>query len=533
MIRSGRVSGCCAALLLLLAAFAPSAEALDHARLEQINRNADRLLETLNNDDAGIEPALSAARTLMEEAGVKAMPEALPQRAEPVAGSVAADGRGIAPAEFGKALLAPILQRVALEIGNLGHRELMEAASPSGGQALLLKGGDFTLAGLSRALADTNQDGLLAASDNGYRLTIPLVIAENAALSLGEGDRLEMATERGVFILNEGLLTIRDAEVVGSAAAARIADFHPFILTVRGGRAEIEDSRLSGLGYDGQPLLSGIGFGSSRYAGNRSSGLVTGNILKDIRSVEVTGLAGFRFSENQLDGARGIGLRLERVDHGVIADNLIVASGQHGLLIIGGKNTVVSGNVMAENAGRGIFARDGVGHATITGNVLLANGVEGISVAGGACVDIFANAALRNRADGIRVVQSLGVRISGNLLARNQGAGIAVTDAISPDDETEITDNIFLANVSGISAERFSRLLLRENDLSNQLPVLFAGALQYETPRYLTFKRGLADGADTGFAISAAGSAAPSLFRGNRGQFSLADYTGCDRGEGE
>ncbi|MAU20760.1 MAG: hypothetical protein CMH13_09530 [Martelella sp.] len=525
MIRVGRVHGCCVALLLL--AFAPVADAHDHNRLAEINRNADSLLETLKNEVAGIVPTLDAARKLLDEAGVKPVP----QPSEPTARSAEAGESATAPAEFDTVLFAPLLQQIALETGNLGHRELMEAAAPSGGEALLLKRGAFTLAGLAEALS--GDGGVLAASENGYRLALPLFISEDAALSMSDGDRLEMATERGVFIINEGLLTIRDAEVTGTDAAPRVVDFHPFILTVRGGRAEIEDSRFSALGYDGQPLMSGISFASSRFAGKRSSGRVTGNVLKNIRSVEVTGIADFSFSENRLDGARGIGLRLERVDHGVISDNLVVASGQHGLLMIGGKNTVVSGNVMAENAGRGIFARDGVGHATIADNVLLANGVEGISVAGGACVDIFSNAALRNRADGIRVAQSLGVRISGNLLARNQGAGIAVTDAISPDDETEITDNIFLANVSGISAERFSRLLLRQNDLSNQLPVLFAGALQYETPRYLTFQRALDKASDAGFRISADASAPPSLFRGNGGQFRLSDFTGCHPGEGE
>ncbi|WP_292055155.1 MULTISPECIES: right-handed parallel beta-helix repeat-containing protein [unclassified Martelella] len=514
-------------MALLLLAFAPVADAHDHNRLAEINRNADSLLETLKNEVAGIVPTLDAARKLLDEAGVKPVP----QPSEPTARSAEAGESATAPAEFDTVLFAPLLQQIALETGNLGHRELMEAAAPSGGEALLLKRGAFTLAGLAEALS--GDGGVLAASENGYRLALPLFISEDAALSMSDGDRLEMATERGVFIINEGLLTIRDAEVTGTDAAPRVVDFHPFILTVRGGRAEIEDSRFSALGYDGQPLMSGISFASSRFAGKRSSGRVTGNVLKNIRSVEVTGIADFSFSENRLDGARGIGLRLERVDHGVISDNLVVASGQHGLLMIGGKNTVVSGNVMAENAGRGIFARDGVGHATIADNVLLANGVEGISVAGGACVDIFSNAALRNRADGIRVAQSLGVRISGNLLARNQGAGIAVTDAISPDDETEITDNIFLANVSGISAERFSRLLLRQNDLSNQLPVLFAGALQYETPRYLTFQRALDKASDAGFRISADASAPPSLFRGNGGQFRLSDFTGCHPGEGE
>ncbi|AQZ51642.1 Poly(beta-D-mannuronate) C5 epimerase precursor [Martelella mediterranea DSM 17316] len=525
MIRVGRVHGCCVALLLL--AFAPVADAHDHNRLAEINRNADSLLETLKSDAAGIAPTLDAARKLLDEAGVKTVP----QPPEPTARSAEAGESATAPAEFDTVLFAPLLQQIALETGNLGHRELMEAAAPSGGQALLLKRGAFTLAGLADALS--GDGGVLAAADNGYRLALPLFISEDAALAMSDGDRLEMATERGVFIINEGLLTIRDAEVTGTDAAPRVVDFHPFILTVRGGRAEIEDSRFSALGYDGQPLMSGISFASSRFAGKRSSGRVTGNILENIRSVEATGIADFSFSENRIDGARGIGLRLERVDHGVISDNLVVASGQHGLLMIGGKKTVVSGNVMAENAGRGIFARDGVGHATIADNVLLANGVEGISVAGGACVDIFSNAALRNRADGIRVAQSLGVRISGNLLARNQGAGIAVTDAISPDDETEITDNIFLANVSGISAERFSRLLLRQNDLSNQLPVLFAGALQYETPRYLTFQRSLSKASDAGFRISADASAPPSLFRGNGGQFRLSDFTGCHPGEGE
>ncbi|WP_174802492.1 right-handed parallel beta-helix repeat-containing protein [Martelella limonii] len=524
MSAGGRLRAFCGVACALLLALAAPASAIDHARLALLNRDADTLSQTVERDEGGVLETLSVARQLLDAAGIEAVDIDEPAGAEAFAARPAAASSDLV---VETALLGPLLQAVALETGNPGHRELIEAASPSSGQALVLKKGAFTLASLLEAAA-----GQLEASEDGYRLKIPLFIAEGASLDLAEGDRLELATERGAFIVNEGYLSIAGSVVEGSATAARVQDFHPFILTVRGGRADISDSVLSGLGFDGQPLLSGLSFATSRFAGRRSSGAVTDTVLNDIRSVEATGIADFRFENNRLNAARGIGLRLERVDGGMIRDNVIAASGQHGLLMIGTRNTVVAGNVMASNAGRGIFARDGVGHALIAENVVIGNGSEGMTVTGAACIDILGNAALRNRGDGIAVAQSLGTRIESNLLLRNQGAGISLTDAISPDDETRIAGNLFFANVSGISAERFARMVLSGNDLSNQLPVMFAGALQYETPRYLTFKRNQAEGDAGAFSISAVGAAAPSLFKGNRGQFRLADFTGCDRERG-
>lgn len=513
-----------AALLLLST---PAAFTHDHERVATVSRDAADLLDVLARDGAGLQAPLEAARLLLADGGAGEAPTDETAAADKAV--VLPDG----PPVFALALLAPLLQDVALETGTLGHRELMAASAPSGGRALLLKSGAFTLDALFEALAGGEQKGLLAESGEGYRLNIPLVIAEGAALVLADGDHLELATERGAFIVNQGLLRIVDSAVTGSAANGRVLDFHPFIMTVRGGRARIDNSRFSDLGYDGQPLMSGLSFASSLFAGKKSSGSVADSVLTNIRSVEVTGIDAFLFERNRVEAARGIGVRLERLGASVIRDNVIFASGQHGLLLIGGKDAAVTGNVIAQNAGRGIFARDGVGHLTMLANVLVANGAEGISLAGGACVDIFANAAVDNRRDGIGVAQSFGVRVSDNLLAQNRGAGLAVSDSITPDDVTQITGNRFLANISGISGERFARLLLKGNDFSNQLPVLFAGALQYETPRYLTFMRDHAGMDDTGFEISGADTGTPSLFRGNLGRFSLSDFSGCDYGEGQ
>ncbi|WP_187326806.1 right-handed parallel beta-helix repeat-containing protein [Martelella lutilitoris] len=510
--------------LLLVPALVGAAKAFDREGIETINRNYTAMMAALEADPAdGVDAPLDAAYRLLNHG------EDRPKANESgPAGSDAAPTGSTRQGVVGKALVAPILQQVALEVGSAGHRELMEAAAPSGGEVLVVKAGSLTLSALPDALENSGWQDFLIGSDGNYSLNIPLVIMEDGTLVIQPGDRLELSADRGAFILNLGALTVTDATVSGSDAQPRVPDFHPFILTARGGRAIITGSRFSNLGFDTRPLMSGLAFGSSPFASLKSRGTVSDTVFDNVRSVEVTGIEDFVFSRNRIQKARGIGLRLENLQGGAIRDNVIVKSGMHGMLAIGSTGLELWGNISAENAGRGFFARDGVGHLVVADNVFVANQDEGVAVAGGSCVDIRGNAVLRNRRDGIAVSQSLGVRLAGNLLVRNQGAGIAINDSISPADSVEITQNRFIANNIGITAERFSAIRLSGNNLSDQLPLLFGGALQYDTPRYLGWARAHEDDPDAVFEISSARGGSPLIFQGDsNGMFRLSDMTGC------
>nr|WP_272212223.1 right-handed parallel beta-helix repeat-containing protein [Marinicella sp. W31]MDC2878134.1 right-handed parallel beta-helix repeat-containing protein [Marinicella sp. W31] len=407
----------CALTLLLLSAFAitPAARAFDRHGLDEINSNVTALTETLNTKD--IDASLAAAGRLLH-------PDETPLNTgdgQQTPGAVASSEAERLPVTLSRALLGPILLDLALETGSQGHRELLEASSPWGGEVLVLQSGTATLETVSGALVERGWQDLLSGSNGRFTLRIPLVIAENAMLSIMPDDDLEMATELGAFIINTGELTIADASVAGSSANPRVGDFHPFILTARGGHAAIAGSRFSNLGFDSRPLMSGVSFGASMFASDKSTGIVRDSVFDNVRSVEVTGIDDFTFERNLIDGARGIGLRLERLKNGIIRDNVIVLSGLHGLLAIASTDMDVSGNIVAQSGARGFLGRDGVGHLTIRDNIFLANADQGIWIAGGACIDIRGNGILRNRKDGILVEQSMGTRIAGNLLVRNQG----------------------------------------------------------------------------------------------------------------
>ncbi|MAM09960.1 MAG: hypothetical protein CML23_05765 [Rhizobiaceae bacterium] len=510
--------------LLLVPALAGAARAFDREGIEVINRNYTAMMEALEADPAdGVDAPLDAAYRLLNHG------EDRPETSEDgPAGSAAEPAGSTRKGVVGKALVAPILQQVALEVGSMGHRELMEAAAPSGGEVLVVKSGALTLAALPEALDSSGWQAFLTGADGSYVLNIPLVILEDGVLAIEPGDTLELAADRGAFILNLGALTVTDATVKGSGARPRVPDFHPFILTARGGRATISGSRFSNLGFDTRPLMSGLAFGSSPFASLKSRGTVSDTVFDNVRSVEVTGIEDFVFSRNRIQKARGIGLRLDKLKGGAIRDNVIVSSGMHGMLAIGSTGLEVAGNISAENGGRGFFGRDGVGHLVVADNVFVANEDEGVAVAGGSCVDIRGNAVLRNRRDGIAVSQSLGVRLAGNLLVRNQGAGISINDSISPADSVEVAQNRFVANNVGIAAERFSAIGLSGNNLSDQLPLLFGGALQYDTPRYLGWARAHEDDPGAVFEISSARGGSPLIFQGDsNGMFRLSDMTGC------
>nr|WP_272212222.1 hypothetical protein [Marinicella sp. W31]MDC2878133.1 hypothetical protein [Marinicella sp. W31] len=73
-----------------------------------------------------------------------------------------------------------------------------------------------------------------------------------------------------------------------------------------------------------------------------------------------------------------------------------------------------------------------------------------------------------------------------------------------------------------------------DNDFSDQLPVLFSGALQYETPRYLGWRRSHEKEQGAAFEVSSARGGAPLIFKGSStGMFRLVDMPGCAFAEGD
>ena len=58
--------------------------------------------------------------------------------------------------------------------------------------------------------------------------------------------------------------------------------------------------------------------------------------------------------------------------------------------------------------------------------------------------------------------------------------------------------------------------------------LLFGGALQYDTPRYLGWARAHEDDPGAVFEISSARGGSPLIFQGDsNGMFRLSDMTGC------
>jgi hypothetical protein len=84
------------------------------------------------------------------------------------------------------------------------------------------------------------------------------------------------------------------------------------------------------------------------------------------------------------------------------------------------------------------------------------------------------NILLDNLQKGVEVRKSDGLVARANLIAGNGNAGIWVS-AQAPEAQTELRENVLVANGSGISAATGAEIFLARNNFARQLPKLLEG----------------------------------------------------------
>ncbi|TPW27670.1 right-handed parallel beta-helix repeat-containing protein [Martelella alba] len=470
------------AVLLCQAVAVRHVLAFDMETGETLQAKASEIARYLDlGSPGGAEGAIAlAAGLLPESAAVPAVITAKAEERKPQpAGAPAAT---VGP-------LAPILSDIALQTGYDEKDALVAVTAESGGMAIMLKSGAFSLPTLAEQLASAGYTGLFEQPAGHFHAMMPIVITADAALAIAPGETLEMSTKNGVFLVNTGTLTVHQAVISVSDDHNAEAEFHPFILTVKGGRTFATGTRFSGLGFGERPSLRGVSFVSNRFYPVRSEAYLRDNRFDGLISLELRGLSRFDISGNVIENARGTGLFAIGLSSGVISGNVIDRSTSHGLRLIEAANIRLSGNLIARNGRSGLVAGDDFMLSALENNVFLSNGSDGLVVEGAACVDIKGNASIANRDGGAQVSKSLDVAITGNLLAGNGGDGLAISAALPSQQPTRIAANRIFANASGIRADRFGTLQLTGNDFTHQSPILFSGALSAELPRFLAGRK--------------------------------------------
>lgn len=149
---------------------------------------------------------------------------------------------------------------------SLVHNGLLRIASgyqPSHPRAITIHGGNSSLAGLARSLADPRKlerSGKDADGRTVYTLHYPLIIEKAGALTITDAV-LQLDAASGTAIINAGALSVENASITTLQPDRKgRLKFRPFILAWNGSSTLIRNSRLSRLGYNAY-LSGGVTLG--------------------------------------------------------------------------------------------------------------------------------------------------------------------------------------------------------------------------------------------------------------------------------
>ncbi|AQZ94197.1 hypothetical protein BVH74_05265 [Halopseudomonas phragmitis] len=297
-------------------------------------------------------------------------------------------------------------------------------------RAVVIQGGSISLQQLH---AQLNNERILSRHEGGYLLHYPLMIDPDAALLI-EGTQLHLHSYSGTALINRGLLSLRQASLIGYSDGrphATDRPYRPFLMNWAGSRLRIEDSQLERLGYNEhlsrgvtsarstqqaasvapvQMLISGSRFEDmsvgldltqtlARVTGNHFSDmqqyaldasdsrlLIKGNRIEDVRNISairVSGRSQGRLEKNRIFRASKSAIELNALDGNLIVrDNQIGASAGYGLLLR--DMTPATGLLIEDNliGNSRLSAIDGAGlhQASIIGNRIIGTPEYAISI---------------------------------------------------------------------------------------------------------------------------------------------------------
>lgn len=266
-------------------------------------------------------------------------------------------------------------------------------------RAVVIRGGSITLEQLRTQLNDAR---VLGRHDDGYLLSYPLMIANDAALLIDD-QVLYLFGPSGTALINQGLLRVQNSRLQ-SWSDGRATDTdrptRPFIMNWAGSRLQIEASQLVRIGYNAN-LSRGVSSGLSPHQSanrppaqiliegsrfeemasalelNHSQALVRGNqFIRQQQYAIDLGNSRFLLADNRIDGVKNnSGVRVSGSSSGRIQNNLILRAGksaievsaQHGALLI-------QGNRLGASLGYGLMLRQiGDGSGLLVQDNLIAN----------------------------------------------------------------------------------------------------------------------------------------------------------------
>jgi hypothetical protein len=390
------------------------------------------------------------------------------------------DGGPIAQIASGDVQLA--MTQLAIDAGTNDMLGVMRAQHGDA-SAILVTAGTTTLADIvASGVAGLTKD------EDGFHLTRPLVVWTDAGLMMAPGEVLLMDRSAGAFVLSFGQVTLTQASLRGAGAAnAGNADFAPFLLVAGRGSLVATGSAFADLGMPDTTLFGGLSVVSrGLLRPDRASDLV-GNTFTDTRSILLQGTEGAQVTGNLVQGAHAGGIVLSGGADGVIAGNdLLVGAARAAIRVTDGtKAAAVVGNLVLRAPVNGIVVDVATQGVAIRDNIVLFSGDAGLVMRRTSCVQVQGNVLARNGATGLRMQNAGDLAITQNAILLNGGVGVEVV-AQPAHGHSVIGRNVIAGNREGLRGAGIGQLSLQDNQMSAQRPRLFAGEFAQYQAAFLT-----------------------------------------------
>ncbi|KJZ19328.1 right-handed parallel beta-helix repeat-containing protein [Loktanella sp. S4079] len=384
------------------------------------------------------------------------------------------------------------LVQISFAVGSNDQITIVRAQPEDQPKVIAIQDGAVDLSQIRDWIAtQPNPETLLS----GDTLRTPIIVLQDARLTIEPGENIMLSRPDGAFIANLGEMIVDGAAfTVTGDEHPQSPNFVPFLTTAGTGMAQISNSLFEGLGFGDTAAFSGVSIiNRGLYAAIGDSYLVQ-NVMRDVRKVTFDSTENTVIKGNVFVGERAGTVELRHAQNARIIANIFADSARGSALRItdGSTGTTLNRNVVLNSTSNGITVNHASSNTIISDNIIWKSAGGGLSITGSDCVYVANNIAIDNRRKGIELRTSHSSEVIGNHLLGNQSAGLFIGDQ-PIGSHTAISDNIFVGNRIGLSSASAHRLTLHGNNFSNQFPRFLDGDLASQSHKIVADLRGEED----------------------------------------
>ena len=376
------------------------------------------------------------------------------------------------------------LTQLSIHVGSNNQIRVLRAQGDRR-DALILESGFTSLQDLAKTATAQGIDGLRV--ENGVvHLTRPLVVWLGAGLKFEPGDKLQMDSASGAFLLGFGQIEMIGADIGATPTKGVEGEYRPFVLITGQGTIYAQGTKFTGLGMVGADPFGGVVISARGLFPPKFPPVLTDNSFEDIGIVGLIGVTKGVIAGNLIKSGRGGGLSLASVQGTQVTGNAVMGTkAGAGIKVANGTDVLLRGNLVSGGHANGMSIGGNSKGIEISGNAVLTNRETGIATQRATCVLVAGNSIAQNGASGLRLNESGLSRVQGNAVVLNANSGLNV-GAQRKGGRIEVADNLLAGNRVGLSGVAIGEVVLDQNNLSSQMPRLFDGEFSQYLAAYLT-----------------------------------------------